>query len=66
MTDEFNALTVILERDIREDDAQSLIDAIMMLKGVCSVKGNVSDTDSYIAERRVKWELIDKLWEVLK
>jgi hypothetical protein len=32
MTDRFNALTVVLEKDIRKDDAQAIMSAIMQLK----------------------------------
>lgn len=32
MTDRIHSLTVTLERDMREDDAQALIDAIRMIK----------------------------------
>lgn len=43
MTDRFNALTVVLEKDIREDDAQALLSAIGQLRGVLTVSGNVAD-----------------------
>lgn len=65
MTDRFNSLTVVLDRDIREDDAEALLNAIRQLRGVLSVTGNVSDVGSHIAEERVRRELGDKLWEVL-
>lgn len=65
MTDRFNSLTVVLERDIREDDAEALINAINQLRGVLSVSGNVSDVTSHIAEERAKREIGDKLWSVL-
>lgn len=65
MTDRFNALVVVLEDDIREDDAEKIIDAVKCLRGVLSVNGNVSDISSHTAEMRVKQELGKKLWDVL-
>jgi hypothetical protein len=66
MTDRFKALTVVLENEIREDDAQHLLNAIMMLKGVISVQGNVINPDHWIAQETAKLELRKKLWEALK
>jgi hypothetical protein len=66
MTDRYNALTVVLDHDIREDDAEPLINAIRCMKGVIKVKGNVADPDDYIARSQVKHELQMKLFELLK
>lgn len=57
MTDRFLTLTVVLDRDYRDDDAQSIIDAIKMVKGVLSVKGNVADGSEYMAIERARHEL---------
>ena len=65
MTDRFNTLTVVLERDIREDDAEALLTAILQLRGVLSVSGDVADPAAYMAEERAKRQLGKKLWEVL-
>ena len=66
MTDRYNALTVILEKDIREDDAEALLNAIRQLRGVLSVTGNVANLDNHIIEKRVKIELIKKLLDMLR
>lgn len=65
MTDRYNALTVVLEKDTRDDDTESLIAAIQQLRGVMSVVGNVADPAAYMAEERAKRELGEKLWRVL-
>ncbi len=65
MTDRINALTVVLENDIRTDDADLLVNAISMIKGVISVEKNVSDSESYIASERARMKLGTKLWEVI-
>ncbi len=65
MTDRFNTLTVSLEHNIREDDAETLVSAICQLKGVLSVSGNVTSSTEWCAEERVRAELSKKLWAVL-
>lgn len=61
MTDRFSTLTVVLEHDIREDDAKVLIDAIRQLRGVADVKGNVSSHAEYMAMTRLRFELQGKI-----
>lgn len=61
MTDRFSTLTVVLDRDIREDDAEFIINAIRMIKGVADVSGNVSDLSEYLAMTRLKKELQSKI-----
>ena len=43
MTNRYSTITVALEHDIREDDAQALINAIKMLREVADVGGHVSE-----------------------
>ena len=66
MTDRFNCLTVVLDHDIREDDAQGMINAIKHIKGVISVKGNVTSFDTYAAESRARHEWVTKLLNIIK
>ncbi len=65
MTDRYHSLTVVLEKDFRDDDAESILNAIEMIKGVLSVKPHISDCDSNMAEDRARRELGQKLWEIL-
>lgn len=65
MTDRLNGVWVAFENDIREDDAESLINAIKRLRGVLSVKTNVVDFNGWIAEERVRRELGEKLLSIL-
>lgn len=66
MTDRFNAFVVVLEHDLRDDDAQAIINAIRQLKGVLDVQPHVAGFEDAIAEARVKNELRQKLWKVLE
>jgi len=66
MTDRINSLTVILEKDFREDDVEDIINAIYMVKGVLSVQKQIANVTDMIAAQRVRAELQAKIWEVLK
>lgn len=66
MTDRFHTLTVVLDRDYREDDAQAILDAIRMVKGVIAVDGNVTDHHQYGAVELAKHELRRKVFDALK
>jgi len=65
MTDRYNSLIVVLEKDIRDDDAEFIINAIRMIKGVCNVQGNISNHESYMAEQRALNKLRDQLRDIL-
>lgn len=65
MTDRISSLTVVLDQDYREDDIETLINAIKLFGNVLDVVPGLTDPSQYIAERRVKTELQCKLWEVL-
>ena len=66
MTDRFNSITVVLERDIREDDAEPILAAIRQIRGVLSATGNVADLESHLAQERARSELGQKLLAVLR
>jgi hypothetical protein len=65
MTDRINSITVVLESDLRDDDAEDILSAIKQLRGVLSVTGNVAELDDHIAQQRVRHELGQKLWSVI-
>lgn len=66
MTDRFKQLIVVLEKDIREDDAESLMNAIRMMRGVLNVRGDVAGARDMWAEDRARRELREKLWKALE
>ena len=65
MTDRINSITVVLEKDVREDDSEALLSAIRQLRGVVSVTGNVCDITSHIAEVRARTEIGAQIMAVL-
>ncbi len=66
MTDRIHSLTVVLERNNRDDDTQPLIDAILMFHGVLSVTTHVANVDSHMAEERARRALTEKIYAALK
>ena len=66
MTDRMNGVTVTFDRDIREDDAEILIQAISMIKGVIHVEPNIVMPESYNAKMQMKIEIRDKLYTFIK
>ena len=52
MTDRNSGFVVILEKDIREDDSQCIVDAIKMIKGVADVHPVVSNPSVHIGQSR--------------
>ena len=49
MTDRIKGLTVTIQPNMREDDAEAIISAIQMVKGVIDVKTHVADCDHHMA-----------------
>lgn len=63
MTNRHSAYVVVLDHDIREDDAQVLISALRMLRGVVDVQPVVTDVSSaLVANSRLKNELTRSLY----
>ena len=57
MSDRVKGLTVILTRDLREDDVQLLVDAISMLRGVKKVTTVIAEHLDYIIRERTITEM---------
>ena len=66
MTDRHSGYIVVLGSDLREDDAEYIINAIRMIKGVVSVQPIVADANMHIATERAKYELITKMNMLLR
>lgn len=65
MTDRHSGYLVVLDHDIREDDAEHIIHAIRMVKGVLNVQPIVGDSRLGIAQERRddQWrEALRDLW----
>ena len=59
-------LTVVLDRVYRVDDAQYVMDAIKMIRGVAAVETNVANIETYAAYARARLDIEQRLWAALK
>lgn len=66
MTDRHAGYLLTLEEDVRSDDAERILNALRMVKGVLHVEPIVSDTAVKMAENRVRSEVYSKLHEVAR
>jgi hypothetical protein len=66
MTDRYNHLVVVLDKDLRTDDAEPLMNAIRQMKGVLSVDGNVVTGLDHAATARVKAELSKRVFDFIR
>jgi tripartite-type tricarboxylate transporter receptor subunit TctC len=66
MTDRYNQFVVVLDKDLRTDDAEPLMNAIRQMKGVLSVEGNVVTSSDHAAAVRVKHELSQKVFDFIQ
>ena len=60
MTERVKGFIVTLEKDIRIDDVQVIIQAISMIRGVADVEPSISNSDDYMNRQMVKNELREK------
>jgi hypothetical protein len=65
MTDRLKGCTVVFEQDMRDDDAESLLNAIGMIKGVLKVAPTLRTHEDFHAETRIRAELGKKLFDVI-
>jgi len=67
MTTRHSGYLVTLEKDKREDDAEYILNAIRMIKGVISVKPVVADPlGEQIASDRLKDKITREMFQVIK
>jgi hypothetical protein len=64
MSDRYSTLVVVLDNDVHEDMIEGLIDAIAHMRGVASVKANVTNLEDYSARARVKSDIREKIFEI--
>lgn len=65
MTDRIKGCVVAFDHDIRDDDAQGLLNAIRMIKGVQSVTTKQVNADDWMNRQRIRLKLSSRLLKVL-
>jgi hypothetical protein len=66
MTDRHAGYVVTLSEDVREDDAEAIINAIRMIRGVVDVAPVLGGVDMQIAEARVNGRWRDRIAGLLR
>ena len=67
MTTRLKGFTVALEKDIREDDAEPIREAILALRHVAEVKAvNTDGVHDFINRAQIRREFEDRLWKALE
>lgn len=66
MTDRVKGFTVVLDKDYRIDDVETIINAIQMIKGVAHVEPSISNVDDTINQHRIKSEMREKFYKFYK
>lgn len=66
MTTRLKGVVVLFEQDIREDDAEKILEAIRCLRNVADVRPVEAGIGDWMAAERARQELGLKLLEVLR
>ena len=66
MTDRINAFVVVLEKDMREDDADRILNAIAQIRGVLEVRPHGADTAAVIARAQARGELLARISKTIE
>lgn len=65
MTDRVHSITVVLDRNYREDDLEPLLTALRQMRGIIDVELNVADIASSVATSRARISVIEELNKVV-
>ena len=66
MSDRINSFTIVLDKDIKDEDAQPLIAGLKMFKGVIDVTPNVTTPDLHVALIRERYRINDELLKIIE
>jgi hypothetical protein len=62
----YSSLTVVLERDMSEEELVPLMSALNLVRGILAVKGGPADSATeYVASQRVRREITNQLFAVV-
>jgi hypothetical protein len=65
MTKRLKGFVVVLESDMREDDAEQLRQATACMRNALKVEPIMASSNDWIVEQRVRTELGDQIMQVL-
>jgi hypothetical protein len=65
MTDRIKGFTVVLEKDLRDDDFEAIKNAVLMIRGVASIETSDVDASDWMNRERVRLEYRQKILDVV-
>lgn len=65
MTDRLKGVTVTFTQDIRDDDAQQILKAIEMIRGVAHVEPSLVTPEDHMNRQVIKSEWRNKIYEFI-
>lgn len=65
MTDRHKGYIITLRDDIRDEDAEKIMTAIIMISGVIGVQPLIAEPMDIIAENRARRKLTDQMFDIL-
>jgi hypothetical protein len=65
MSDHYNSLTVVLEKEMTQEEIEPIMNAIEMIKGVITTNVSPMCSENYIQKEMARHDLIKKIYTVL-
>ena len=65
MTDRHAAYIVTLDQDVREDDAEAIINALRMVKHVLKVEPVIASYEQHVAEARASQAWRERIYKMV-
>jgi len=65
MSDRIKGLVVHLDKDYKDEDAENITQALLMIKGVVQVEPIRASFEDHINRSRIKSELKEKIFNIL-
>jgi len=62
--DRIKGFYVSLEEDVKDEDFEYIKNAVLMIKGVLSIKENIRNADDYFNRSKIKNELWEKIYKI--
>jgi hypothetical protein len=66
MTDRYKGFLITLEKEIRSDDAESIINAIRMIKGVYQVKPYINKGEDWMMYEKGVMDTKEELFKFIR
>lgn len=65
MSDQIKGFWVALDRDMKDEDAAGLREALLRMRGVAAVEMKITDPNDWFARQRVRQDIAKKIVDIL-